>query len=83
MPNKGLTSPTADRMAADAVDATWTSGNEHMQYDLEGLKFYTSEQWRHLVCDCDKVKFEIYQTDMFETAARCWECGRWFVVHVG
>ena len=41
-------------------------------------------EFKRLICrNCRCIKFEVLQTNDYETSAKCCECGMYYIVHSG
>lgn len=67
------------------VNKTWSDTNLDYEYGSSN-GFYSSSvnEFKRLQCrNCNGLSFEVLKTDDYETAAKCHECGMYYLVHCG
>ena len=59
------------------INESWSDTN------LDEIKFSNGGFTRLKCRNCGGLRFEVLRTDSYETSARCWECGMYYIVHCG
>jgi len=73
----GMLNPTAAKIPIE--DACWSDGNFDRDFDK-----YPVDSFIRLKCrQCTSFVFEVLDTNKYETTARCFNCGRYYIVDSG
>ena len=70
----GCFNKSADKVKRN--DTKWSDTN------MEG-DYRSNETFNRLMCDCGCKVFEVLNVADYETAAKCNDCGKYFLVHCG
>ena len=79
---KGCFNKSAD--AIKRIDETWSDSNLDRDftkpYGFDDIKTH----FTRLKCrNCGGIRFEVIVTDDYETSAKCFKCGMYYIVHNG